>query len=324
MVVQIPGPHSEGRRAFVQLLQVLRLVKPAIEDKKQPPPFYDTNLFWGAVGVFAALYLSGFGFGDSGATAISGYFFLAAIPFMVLAIWCLLANITKVLVRCLLIVILTAAGGFGLWRSDKWLELEWERSVIGSIMTPRAVIWKIPTELLGQRMPARDAVNRPIQHPLSTRATDKDKDISLLERAIMTVKQRNTFEDRALKPLIDPQVEIKRHNASPPDRSEESKQKFAQWRFAMIKEGNMLLYRQTFQHDFMEMRRMLIEHVPDSSMPLVDYENGDQIGGICSDLSNMAEAYVKTEYTSGKVSATDRDRYVHELRSGPPPPRSPL
>lgn len=103
------------------------------------PPFYETNLFWGAVGVFAALYLTGFGFGYSGATAISGYFLIAASPFSALAIWCSLLNVRRLAIRYPLFLVLTATCGVCLWMSDRWLETEWERTLKVSLIMPRAV-----------------------------------------------------------------------------------------------------------------------------------------------------------------------------------------
>jgi hypothetical protein len=123
-----------------------------------------------------------------------------------------------------------------------------------------------------------------------------------------------------MKRLQEAQKEIQQHNSTPPDRTDQSKNLFMQWRMDRVFREDMQLYAQVYKQEFMEVRRLLVVKDPDAVKRVEDYENPGNMGGvtgICFDLSDMTEAYIERQYASGKISLEDGRRYLGLLRRGP-------
>lgn len=146
-----------------------------------------------------------------------------------------------------------------------------------------------------------------------------DPEVQLLERAVDAVRSCRSFVDSSFKRLNDAQAMIQEHNSFP-GVTELSKSTFTQWKMGGIHEDDMQLYSQVYKQDFMEVRRLLVLKGVGEAEPGIDYESpGNMVGvvGICHDLSDITEAYIKHEYVERKINLHDARRYLGLLRPAP-------
>jgi len=139
-------------------------------------------------------------------------------------------------------------------------------------------------------------------------------EVRLLERAVEAVRNCNSFRDSSFKRMQTAQDRVKRTITKP-------SKPFLQWQIETLNREEMQLYNEVYRQNFVEVHRLLVPKVPNAAEAGISYEgvsNMANISEICLDLSTITEAYIKQQYSEGKINLEDDRRYLGRLWAVPP------